>query len=346
MLVNARHVKQVPGARPTSPMRPGCASSLRRACCGPASCRPSRSATLRNADPLSQARRSPSASARPNRLHKALEDTGIKLDCVATDILGVSPAARCSTRWSPARPTPSVLAELARGQLRAKLPALREALEGRFEPLARAADRGDPRAPRLPRRADRPALGRDRGAARALSEPAVELLCTIPGVGAAHRRAADRRDRHRHERLPDRRAPRLLGRAVPRQRPVRRQTPLAAAPARAPNGSTPRSRTPRWPPPAPTTATCKRSTAASGPSSGHEQSARRRQALDASAPAGTCSPPASSTHDLGGDYFARRDPERHTQRLVAQLPSQLEARFASITTSISSRTFSAPISPR
>ena len=25
-----------------------------------------------------------------NRLHKALEDTGIKLDCVATDILGVS----------------------------------------------------------------------------------------------------------------------------------------------------------------------------------------------------------------------------------------------------------------
>jgi transposase len=26
-----------------------------------------------------------------NRLHKALEDTGIKLDCVASDILGVSP---------------------------------------------------------------------------------------------------------------------------------------------------------------------------------------------------------------------------------------------------------------
>jgi len=25
-----------------------------------------------------------------NRLHKALEDTGIKLDCVATDILGMS----------------------------------------------------------------------------------------------------------------------------------------------------------------------------------------------------------------------------------------------------------------
>ena len=30
---------------------------------------------------------------------------------------------------------PEVLAELARGKLRAKLPALREALEGRFEPL-------------------------------------------------------------------------------------------------------------------------------------------------------------------------------------------------------------------
>jgi transposase len=24
-------------------------------------------------------------------------------------------------------------------------------------------------------------------------------------------------------------------------------------------------------------------------------------------------------HDLGGDYYQRRDPERHTRRLVAQL---------------------------
>lgn len=31
------------------------------------------------------------------RLHKLLEDTGIKLDCVASDLLG-NPAGRCSPR--------------------------------------------------------------------------------------------------------------------------------------------------------------------------------------------------------------------------------------------------------
>ena len=51
-----------------------------------------------------------------NRLHKALEDTGIKLDCVASDILGKSGRA--------------MLDALVAGTTD---PALREALEGRFE---------------------------------------------------------------------------------------------------------------------------------------------------------------------------------------------------------------------
>src|SRR3972149_73806 len=45
-----------------------------------------------------------------NRLHKVLEDAGVKLASVATKVLG----------------------ELAKGRLRAKLPALRQALAGRF----------------------------------------------------------------------------------------------------------------------------------------------------------------------------------------------------------------------
>jgi transposase len=40
---------------------------------------------------------------------------------------------RCSTRWSPAGPTPRCSPDLAKGKLRSKIPALREALEGRFE---------------------------------------------------------------------------------------------------------------------------------------------------------------------------------------------------------------------
>src|SRR5436190_1618212 len=67
-----------------------------------------------------------------NRLHKILEDTGIKLDCVATDILGASGRAMLDALVSGTTDA-AVLAELARGKLRQKLPALREALEGRFD---------------------------------------------------------------------------------------------------------------------------------------------------------------------------------------------------------------------
>jgi transposase len=69
-----------------------------------------------------------------NRLHEALEDTGIKLDCVATDILGKY-GRRCLTRSLPSTTDPALLAELAKGRLRTKIPALREALEGRFDHL-------------------------------------------------------------------------------------------------------------------------------------------------------------------------------------------------------------------
>src|SRR5438067_8117897 len=69
-----------------------------------------------------------------NRLHKALEDTGIKLDCVASDILGVSGRAMLDALVAGTT-DPEVLADLARGRLRSKLPALKEALEGRFDHL-------------------------------------------------------------------------------------------------------------------------------------------------------------------------------------------------------------------
>ena len=68
-----------------------------------------------------------------NRLHKATEDTGIKLDCVATDILGASGRAMLDALVAGTT-DPEVLAELAKGKLRSKIPALREALQGRFEP--------------------------------------------------------------------------------------------------------------------------------------------------------------------------------------------------------------------
>jgi len=67
-----------------------------------------------------------------NRLHKILEDTGIKLDCVASDILGKSGRAMLEALVAGTT-DPEILAELAKGRLRVKLAELREALEGRFD---------------------------------------------------------------------------------------------------------------------------------------------------------------------------------------------------------------------
>ena len=65
------------------------------------------------------------------RVEKVLQDAGIKLSSVASEVLGVSGRAMLEALVSGTH-DPAVLAELAKGRLRAKLPALREALEGRF----------------------------------------------------------------------------------------------------------------------------------------------------------------------------------------------------------------------
>src|SRR5215218_7538770 len=65
------------------------------------------------------------------RVQKTLEDAGIKLDSVAADVLGVSGRAMLAALINGER-DPQMLAELAKGRLRAKLPQLRQALRGRF----------------------------------------------------------------------------------------------------------------------------------------------------------------------------------------------------------------------
>src|SRR5437867_8400864 len=65
------------------------------------------------------------------RLDKVLQDAGIKVSSVAAETLGVS-VRRMLDALVAGTHDPKVLAELARGRLRRKLPALREALTGRF----------------------------------------------------------------------------------------------------------------------------------------------------------------------------------------------------------------------
>jgi transposase len=68
-----------------------------------------------------------------NRLHKLLESANIKLASVATDVMGASGKDMLQALLGGSA-DPEILAELARGRLRKKIPALKQALEGRFRP--------------------------------------------------------------------------------------------------------------------------------------------------------------------------------------------------------------------
>ena len=70
-------------------------------------------------------------SREAQRLEKELEDAGIKLSSVATDILGVSGRAMLAALINGERDV-RVLAEMAKARMRSKIPQLVEALTGNF----------------------------------------------------------------------------------------------------------------------------------------------------------------------------------------------------------------------
>jgi transposase len=179
LLVNAKHVKQVPGRKTdVSDAAWLCqlaeAGLLRGSFVPPKPIRALRNLTRYRKTQIQERARE------ANRLHKALEDTGIKLDCVASDILGKSGRAMLDALVQGTT-DPEILAELAKGRLRAKIPALKEALEGRFDHLHAVwigailahLDFLDEQIASLTE-----AIGEQ----LAPFEQAVELLCTIPGI--------------------------------------------------------------------------------------------------------------------------------------------------------------------
>ena len=68
-----------------------------------------------------------------NRIHKVLQDANLKLSSVATDVMGVSGRDMLHALVE-GQADPEVLAELARGKLRAKIPELKRALLGHVTP--------------------------------------------------------------------------------------------------------------------------------------------------------------------------------------------------------------------
>ncbi|MDQ2759088.1 MAG: IS110 family transposase, partial [Actinomycetota bacterium] len=133
LLCNAAHVKNVPGRKTDVGdsvwlCQLAEAGLLRASFVPPKPIRDLRLLTRYRRTQIDERRRE------TQRLHKALEETGVKLDCVATDILGRSGRAMLDALVAGTT-DPELLAELAKGRLRPKIPALREALEGRFEAL-------------------------------------------------------------------------------------------------------------------------------------------------------------------------------------------------------------------
>lgn len=128
LLVNPRDLKRVPGRKTDVKDAAWIAQLLQ---CGllRSSFVPPR--PVRELRDLTRARATleQEATAVANRIHKLLEDANIKLGSVAADILGHSGRAmlRALVRGET---DPVALADLAQGRLRAKIPALQEALRG------------------------------------------------------------------------------------------------------------------------------------------------------------------------------------------------------------------------
>jgi len=132
LLANARHIQAMPGRKTDVTDAEWIADLLRHGLIAPSFVPAQAQRELRE---LTR-HRSNTAARRAqciNELHRTLEGTNIKLSSVATDITGVSATEMLHELVAGAN-DPKLLAELARGVLRKKIPQLRQALEGVVRP--------------------------------------------------------------------------------------------------------------------------------------------------------------------------------------------------------------------
>lgn len=128
LLVNAQHMRQVPGRKTDCKDAEWIAQLLqygllKASFIPPPPIRDLRDLTRQRAQLVRE------RAAAANRIQKVLEDANIKLSSVASDVLGASGRAMLRALVD-GRTDPAALAELARGALRGKIPELRRALHG------------------------------------------------------------------------------------------------------------------------------------------------------------------------------------------------------------------------
>jgi transposase len=179
MLVNAAHMKNVPGRKTDVADAAWIAQLvehglLRASFVPPRDIRQLRSLTRYRRTLVNERTRA------VQRLEKGLQDAGIKLTSVASSVMSKSGRDILDALVAGVR-DPEVLAELARGRLRSKIPALREALAGRFDHHhAAIVAEGLAHVDGLEESIARVSVEIER-----LLEPhrwAIDLLDTIPGV--------------------------------------------------------------------------------------------------------------------------------------------------------------------
>ena len=127
LLVNARHIKQVPGRKTDVKDSEWIAELLQHGLLRGSFVPPTPQRELRELTRQRLQLMHQKASV-ANRIQKILEDANVKLASVATDVLGVSGRDMLQAIIA-GQENPHVLADLARRKLRAKIPELRSALQ-------------------------------------------------------------------------------------------------------------------------------------------------------------------------------------------------------------------------
>ena len=130
VLVNAQHIKAVPGRKTDIKDCQWIAELLQHGLLRGSFVPPTPIRQLRDLTRMRTSLRQ-DHTAIANRMQKILEDANIKLAAVASDWLGVSGRAILSQLLAGEEDAEK-LAELSRGRLRSKLPAMQLALEGRM----------------------------------------------------------------------------------------------------------------------------------------------------------------------------------------------------------------------
>lgn len=178
-VINARHMRNVPGRKTDVADAVWGASLLEHGLVRPSFIPPEPFRALRD---LTRYRKAVTEERgrESQRLHKILEDAGVKLSSVASSVLTKSGREMIDALIAGQR-DPEVLADMAKGRMRSKIPQLQDAMAGRFNEhhallcsamLARI-DQADATIDKLGERI-----------AELLDpyEAAVTLLVTIPGV--------------------------------------------------------------------------------------------------------------------------------------------------------------------